>query len=117
MARPLGLALLARVEAGEHPRRVFVFFVKPFGLLGLHTCHDASVLGNVSPYVRASQRVDIPSRVIDWVQHDHIAPVTDPDLDQGAAAPVRMVMPDISQPRHADDRVADFTGVKPVFGR
>jgi hypothetical protein len=115
--RPLGIALLARVEIGEHPCRIFVFFVKPLGLLGLHTCHDASVLGNVSPYVRASQRVDIPGRVIDRVQHDHTAPVTDADLDQGTAASVRMVMPDILQTRHADDHVTDLTGVKPVFGR
>jgi hypothetical protein len=117
LARPLGVALLACVEVGEHPCRIFVFFVKLLGLLGFHTCHDASVLGNVSPYVRASQRVDIPGRIIDRVQHDHTAPVADPDLDQGAAASVRMVMPDIPQTRHADDRVTNLTGVKPVFGR
>jgi hypothetical protein len=42
---PLGLALLARVEeGGEHLRGVFVLFIEPFGLFGLHTCHDASKL-------------------------------------------------------------------------
>ena len=116
-ARPLSLALLARVENGEDPCRILVFFVKPFGLVGLHTCHDASILGGVSPGVDASQRVNVPGRVIDWVQHGHAAPTTDPDLDQGATAPPGMVMPDIRQAGHADDRVMGFTGVKPMFGR
>jgi hypothetical protein len=113
----MGLALLPSIESGEHPCRIFVLFVKTFGFLGLHTCHDASIPVSVSPWVRASQRVDIPGRVIDRVQHHHTAPVTDPDLGQGATAPVRMVMPDISQARHADDRVMDLTGIKPVFSR
>jgi hypothetical protein len=117
VARPLVLALLARVEEGEDLRRILVFFVKPLGLTGLHTCHDASILGNVSPGVGAPQRVDIPGRVIDWVQHGHAAPVTDPDLDQGATAPLRVVMPDMIQAHDPHDRGTDFTAIKPVFGR
>jgi len=113
----LSLAFQARVEKGGDPYRILVFFVKPFGLVGLHTCHDASILSNVSPEVGASKRVDIPGRVIDWVQHGHTAPTTDPDLDQGATAALGVVVPDIRQAGQADDRVMDFAGIKPVFGR
>ena len=59
----------------------------------------------------------IPGRVIDWVQHGHTAPVTDRDLDQGATAPLGIVMPDILQARYSHDLGTDFPGVKPVLSR
>jgi hypothetical protein len=74
-------------------------------------------MGDVPPGISASQRVDIPGRVIDGVQNGHVAPITDPDLDQGATAPLWMVMPDIGKAGHADDRVTNITSVKPVFRR
>jgi hypothetical protein len=55
LTRPLGLVLLARVEEGEHPGRVFVFFVEPLGFLGLHICNDASTIGDASPGVGAAR--------------------------------------------------------------
>lgn len=64
----------------------------------------------MSPGAGASQRIDIPGRVIDWVQHDHAAPATDQDLDQGATTSLGVVMPDMRQAGHADDRVMDLAG-------
>jgi hypothetical protein len=39
---------VARVEKGEDPCWIFVLLVKPFGLVGFHTCPDASLLDNVA---------------------------------------------------------------------
>jgi hypothetical protein len=100
----------------EHPGRIFVLFVEPLGFLGLHTCHDASIVGKVSSRVGAPQGVHVPGHVINGVEHSDAAPVTDPKLDQGPTAALRMVMPRIPQTCHADDRIMDLAMIKPVFG-
>lgn len=64
--------------------------------------------------VGASQRIDIPGRISHRVQDDKAQLAADRDFDQGAAAALRVVIPDVAQAAHADDRVMYFLPAQPV---
>lgn len=68
----------------------------------------------MSPGVGASQCEHVAVWVIDRVEHDDNASFADEDLDHGAAASLRIVVPGVEQARNADDGVNHLLAVKLV---
>lgn len=68
----------------------------------------------MSSRVGASQGIDIPGRIGYRIQDDKAPLATDRDFDQGAAAALRVVVPDVAEPADAHDRVVYFLLVQLV---